>query len=274
MTRWFEQKQGTVLGIVLAGMSVGQLILGPASIFLIENYDWRFALNAFGVGILLLAPLSIIFMRSRPEDIGLQPFGSGRSNPGNGPSAVSAPTVPAPAKPAVSFLRSRTFWYLTLAQFACGFTDAGLISTHFIPYAEGKSFSVALIAAAFGTIAAFNILGTVGTGYLSDRLIVARSCDDILEPSDRVHSPADPFDNPTGLLLFAIIYGLAEAAAAPTSSLCAHHFKDMSIGLILGYVSISHNIGSTADHTYRGLFDLTDPTSLLLLSPRYAFARG
>jgi len=277
VTRWFEQKQGTVLGIVLAGMSVGQLILGPASIFLIENYDWRFALNAFGVGILLLAPLSIIFMRSRPEDIGLQPFGTGKSNPGSGPSAASAPAVPAPAK-AVSFLRSRTFWYLTLAQFACGFTDAGLISTHFIPYAEGRNFSVALIAAAFGTIAAFNILGTVGTGYLSDRLDRGKILATIYWSRAIVFILLlTLFDNPTGLVLFAIIYGLAErAAAAPTSSLCAHHFKDMSIGLILGYVSISHNIGSTAGSYIPGLlFDLTGSyVSSFIISIVMLFASG
>lgn len=153
-----------------------------------------------------------------------------------------------------------------------------MISTHFIPYAEGKSFSVALIAAAFGTIAAFNILGTVGTGFLSDRLDRGKILATIYWSRAIVFILLlTLFDNPTGLILFAIIYGLAErAAAAPTSSLCAHHFKDMSIGLILGYVSISHNIGSTAGSYIPGvLFDLTGSyVSSFVISIVMLFASG
>ncbi len=62
--------------------------------------------------------------------------------------------------------------------------------------------------------------------------------------------------------------GRGGASIAPTSSLCAHHFKDMSIGLIFGYVSISHHLGGTLGSFVPGvLYDLTGSyTSSFLIS--------
>ena len=74
-------------------------------------------------------------------------------------------------------------------------------------------------------------------------------------------------DNPAGLIIFAVIYGLTERATiAPTSSLCAHHFKDLSVGMVFGYVSIGHHLGGTLGSYIPGFFyDLTGSYVISLL---------
>ena len=97
VARWFEKKQGAVLGLVLSGMSVGQMVMGPLCIFLIDHYDWRFALSVLGLGILLVGPLCYFFLKSRPEDLGLLPYGAEGRNPG--PEPDPAPQRTAAASP-------------------------------------------------------------------------------------------------------------------------------------------------------------------------------
>lgn len=257
VARWFEKRQGAVLGLVLSGMSVGQMVMGPLCIFLIDHYDWRFALSVLGLGILLVGPLCYFFLKSRPEDMGLRPYGAEGENPGMEAGPALQRTA---AASHFSVFRSRIFLCLAIPYFVCGFTDVGFVSTHFIPYAEGRGYSAALIAAAYGLIAAFNIAGTIGAGALSDRFNRARLLAAVYWLRAAIFLLLlTLLDNPAGLLLFAVIYGLTERATiAPTSSLCAHHFKEISVGMVFGYVSIAHHLGGTLGSYIPGFFyDLT-----------------
>jgi sugar phosphate permease len=256
VARWFEKKQGAVLGLVLSGMSVGQMVMGPLCIFLIDHYDWRFALSVLGLGILLVGPLCYFFLKSRPEDLGLLPYGAEGRNPG--PEPDPAPQRTAAASP-FSVFRNKIFWYLALPYFVCGFTDVGFTSTHFIPYAEGRGYSAVLIAAAYSLIAAANIAGTIGAGALSDRFNRSRLLTAVYWLRAAIFLLLFTLlDHPAGLLLFAVVYGLTERATiTPTSSLCAHHFKDLSVGMVFGYVSIAHHLGGTLGSYIPGfLYDL------------------
>ena len=56
------------------------------------------------------------------------------------PRAPAGPARPRPARdrrwPSAEILRHANFWWLALSFFVCGVTTAGLIDTHFIPYAQ------------------------------------------------------------------------------------------------------------------------------------------
>ena len=73
--------------------------------------------------------------------------------------------------------------------------------------------------------------------------------------------------NPWLLIPFAVIYGATEMASiAPTSSLTAQLFDRYSIGTILGFVSISHQIGGALGSWVPGLlFDLTGSYSFVVI---------
>ena len=66
-------------------------------------------------------------------------------------------------------LRTRDFWLLAGSFFVCGFTSNGLIGTHLIPHALEHGFTCNVAAGALALIGAFNVVGTICSGYLTDR---------------------------------------------------------------------------------------------------------
>ena len=62
------------------------------------------------------------------------------------------------------------FWLLMGTFFVCGYTSVGMIGTHFIPHALEHNFTAMQASAALGVMGAMNIVGTVGSGWLCDRV--------------------------------------------------------------------------------------------------------
>ncbi len=270
ITHWFTANRGLAIGLAMSGMAFGQFAIVPLSLYLIANYGWRLTIGSIGLVLLVVfMPLMYLFVRSRPEDIGLKPAGEMAA-----PEVKAAP-VPAPARverrneSIWSIFRQRAFLQLTIPYFFCGFTDAGLIDTHFIPFAEGKGFSLGFVAFAFSVIGVANILGTIGTGYLADRWHRGRLLTSIYAIRGATFLLIMAADSPPLLILFALTFGITEMAAiAPTSSLCAHLFSRYPIGAIIGFVSLTHQLGGALGSLVPSLFyDLTGSyTAVFLIS--------
>ena len=260
VAHWFVEKRGLVLGFITSGMAVGHLIIVPITLYLIANYDWRLAMLVLGLGVtFLLAPLCYIFVRSKPAEMGLHPYGN---NKGTKEQEQQKPVQSAAENKSLrpgSVFKERAFWLLTIPYFFCGFTDVGLIGSHFIPFAEGRGFSLSVIALVFSVIAAFNILGTIGTGYMSDRINRSTLLAMIYAIRGLTFILLLTARTPVTLVIFAVVYGATEMASiAPTSSLCVHLFKVESIGTIFSFVTVSHHLGAAAGSFFAGLsYDLT-----------------
>ena len=139
VTHWFAKKRGFVLGIIASGQAVGTLILVPATIFLVEAHGWRYAVLLLGQIVTFgLTPLLALFIRSKPADINLAPYGDGET-----PAGAGVQKEKVPISLGVIF-RNRVFWLLSISYFICGFTDIGFTGTHFIPFAEGRLYTVRL----------------------------------------------------------------------------------------------------------------------------------
>jgi MFS family permease len=267
VTRWFAAKRGFALGLAVSGMAVGQLIVVPATLFLINQYSWRIAMMVVSLIILVVfVPLLFIFVRSKPEEAGLQPYGA-TTNAADNACQFSRQVNPVKTASIFAVVKQRTFWQLTIPYFMCGFTDVGLIQTHLIPLAQGKQFSVSIVALTFSTIAIFNILGTITTGYMSDHFHRSRQLSFIYAVRALTLLFLFSISSPWLLIPFAVIYGATEMASiAPTSSLTAHLFEQYSIGTMLGFVSVSHQIGGAFGSWVPGLlFDLTGSYSFILI---------
>lgn len=263
---WFVEKRGLVLGFITSGMAVGHLVIVPVTLYLIANYDWRLAMIILGlVMTFLLAPVCFLFIRSRPEEMGLHPYGQ-RKDADNQKSANND-TENLVSLQDVSVFKTREFWQLTIPYFFCGFTDVGLIGSHFIPFAEGRGFSLTIIAIVFSVIAACNILGTIGTGYLSDRFNRSKLLTWIYTIRGFTFIILLTAASPLTLLIFAVVYGATEMASiAPTSSLCVHLFKVESIGTIFSFIAVSHHLGAAAGSFFAGLsFDFTGSYQLIFI---------
>ena len=156
---------------------------------------------------------------------------------------------------------------MAIPYFVCGFTDVGLVDTHYIPFAEGKGFSVGVIAFTFSLIAIANIFGTIGTGYLADRWNRSRLLAMIYGIRGLTFVLLLVANKPWLLAVFAVFYGITEMASiAPTSSLCVHLFNKYSIGVIFGFVSVSHQLGGAIGSFVPGvIYDLTNSYVMVFL---------
>jgi len=259
VTKWFDKKRGLAMGIVMAGLATGQLVLVPVNIFLIESLGWRTAMLILGIIITAVAgSLDLIFLRSRPEEKGLKPFGY--EEPENGGPGGNTASLGA-EKPLTlsSIFKVKAFWFLLVPYFVCGFTDVGLIGVHLIPLADWKGFPITGVAIAISMIAVCNIGGTITTGHLSDHFSRKRQLSVIYLIRAAAYVFLIAIQQPWLLYPFAIIFGAVEMASiAPTNSLAAQLFNGKSTGLVLGVAALVHYIGGSLGSFIPGLvYDLT-----------------
>lgn len=249
VARWFHARRGLALGIMITGLSVGQAMMVPLSILGIANLGWRPTILLLGgLLALVLAPLTFWLIRSRPEDRGMLPYGA------TGATAAGDPRRTASWGGLGATLRSRQFWFLAIPYFVCGITTAGLIDTHLIPYAADHHLPEAAAASAVSLMAMLNMVGTLGSGWLSDRV----SRKNLLALIYGVRALTILFlvtvRDPVSLMIFSAAFGLADfSTIAPTTALTADYFGGRSLGLVYGLVSLSHQLGAATGAYVPGL---------------------
>jgi predicted MFS family arabinose efflux permease len=235
---WFESRRGLITGILGGASSAGQLVFLPLLVWLVGALSWRAAivlLAALTAGLVL--PAVAVLLRSRPRDIGLEPYGT----TGATRAAAAADTRVTPMSAA---LRTGDFWLLSITFAICGFTTMGLIGTHFVPHAVEHGFSEAQAAGILSLIGGMNVVGTIASGWLCDRFpprkLLAgyyffRALSLLVLPL---------IDTLPLMSLFAVVYGLDFIATVPpTVMLTAERFGRRSVGTIYGWISFAHMVG-------------------------------
>jgi MFS family permease len=286
--RWFVSHRGLVTGVFSAASSTGQLVFLPVIARLAEGPGWRYAALVVAGVALLLVPLVLWVMADSPQAVGLRPYGAPPAEPrlpyGRNATRVRAnrdsgtPSRPSiedldvgedtvdsvpsesPARLAVRVLaestRSRVFWILLATFWICGWSTNGLIGTHFIPAAHDHGMPETTSAGLLALIGIFDIVGTVASGWLTDRvdsryllfgyyflrglslLVVPQLLGPHVEPS---------------LFLFIVFYGLDWVATVPpTVALCRQHFGLERSGVVFGWVFASHMVGAGVAASYAG----------------------
>lgn len=244
--RWFVERRGLILGIMAAAVATGQLVFLPLAAALIESQGWRAALVPPIVALGFIAALVAVLMRERPVDLGLAPYG--------GTQIVPAPVVSgsplAAGKRAINLLgeasRSGTFWVLFATFFVCGLSTNGLVQTHFIPLCSDYGIGAVAAASTLAAMGLFDVVGTLGSGYLSDRydnrwLLFWYYG---LRGLSLLWLPFSGF-SVYGLSLFAIFYGLDWIATVPpTARLTTAHFGVEKAPIVFGWIFAGHQIGS------------------------------
>ena len=237
--RWFRTHRGLIIGAFGAATSTGQLLFIPAMAALTDSSGWRSAIVLLmGACLAVLIPVAI-FMRDRPEDMGARAFGEQLVVSDEDRAADQRRT---PMRVAV---RSADFWLLAGSFFICGYTSNGLIGTHLIPNAIEHGFSTVTAASAVGVMGAMNIVGTLGSGWLSDRFDNRKLLAGYYGLRALSLSLLPLVFDVQGLYIFAIVYGLDWIATVPpTANLVAAIFGRASLGTIYGWVYFSHMLGA------------------------------
>jgi MFS family permease len=243
--RWFEQRRGLVLGILTASSATGQLVFLPLAASLIQHHGWRVAVLPVVAGCLLIALLALCLLRERPHDLGLVPFGA---NPQLNALLVTAwrPSFGEPLKVLLDVSRSGSFWVLFGTFFVCGLSTSGLIQTHFISLCSDYGLAAIPAASVLAMIGAFDFLGTIGSGWLSDRFDNRKLLFWYygLRGLSLLWLPHSEFTL-YGLSLFAMFYGLDWVATVPpTVKLTAALFDRQRSAMIFGWIFAGHQLGS------------------------------
>jgi sugar phosphate permease len=242
-SRWFTAQRGMVIGVLTSAAAAGQLLFLPVLAGIASTYGWRaMALVVAGVALTLLMPVAIV-MRDRPEDVGLAPYGD-ESGVKTAPPAAGNP-VGAVFKALGVGVRSRNFWLLAGSYFICGASTSGLIGTHLIPACIDNGIADVTGASLLASMAIFNFIGTTGSGWLSDRvdnrLLLAVYY--AVRGLSLLYLPFS-FVSFYGLSLFVVFYGLDWIATVPpTIRLTANTFGKDNVGIMFGWMSVSHQLG-------------------------------
>jgi sugar phosphate permease len=252
-TRWFTARRGFVLGIMSASVATGQLIFLPTFASVTTAYGWRATVLLIACVVLLAVPLVALLMRDRPADVGLAPYGET-----GGPK----PTPPLAGNPvALAFkalrdaVRVRDFWLLAGTFFICGASTNGLIGTHLIPACLDNGIPEVTGAGLLAAMGVFNLIGTTGSGWLSDRFDsrILLSLYYGLRGLSLIYLPFAFFSYST-LSLFTVFYGLDWfATVAPTVRLITNSFGKEKTGLVYGWIFVTHQIGGASAAFFGGL---------------------
>ncbi len=245
--RWFDRHRGLVIGVLTASSATGQLVFLPFAAWLIERFGWRYAVLPVFASSALVTVLAWLFMRSRPNELGLRPFGAD-------PAAALAPPAgpPAPLSLGAPFaiLRAvsgnRTFWLLFGTFFICGLSTNGLIQTHFISLCGDAGLAAVPAASVLAMMGAFDLVGTISSGWLSDRYDNRKLLFWYygLRGLSLFWLPYSEFTL-YGLSLFAMFYGLDWIATVPpTVKLVGAAFGKEKAGMVFGWVFAGHQLGA------------------------------
>jgi MFS family permease len=172
VSRWFERRRGLAMGIAVAGLGLGGMIMLPLSAHLISVLGWRWTYGILGMAIcLVLVPLITLVVRNSPRDLGMSPDGERPAELVKTDQARPDDGLQIQAWNLRGALRTSTFWIL-VASFTMVFTGTSSIIAHAVPFFVGRGFSNQLASTIVGGTAGVSILGRIGTGYLSDRVPV------------------------------------------------------------------------------------------------------
>ncbi|NUP01232.1 MAG: MFS transporter, partial [Nonomuraea sp.] len=148
----------------------------------------------------------------------------------------------------------------------CGMSTNGLVGTHFIPAAHDHGMAEPVAAGLLAVIGIFDIVGTVASGWLSDKVspkvllgvyYALRGVSLMLLPG-LFSATTEP-----SMLIFIVFYGLDWVATVPpTVALCRQVYGPDG-AVVFGWVFASHQVGAaiaavgaglTRDHL--GAYDL------------------
>jgi len=236
------EKRTFALGLGTAAGSAGQFLLIPVARNFIESYGWQSALIIMAAGALLMILLATPFV---------------------GDAASKNKLLDEPEQTLKQALTEATghihYWLLVAGFFVCGFQLA-FITVHMPAYLSDQGFDSSVAATSLALIGLFNIIGSLGSGYLSGFysmkwLLVYNYAGRAMVLVLFLILPMSTFT----IYAFSITTGLFWLATVPpTSGLVAQMFGLRYMGTLYGIVFLNHQLGSFTGVWLGGyLFDST-----------------
>jgi MFS family permease len=214
-------------GAGTAAGSFGQFLFSPLAVGFIEWFGWQHALVAFGFLTLTMIPLSAA-VRTPPMDLSSQHEASQQSL----------------RHALVEAFGHRSYVLLVLGFFTCGF-QLLFITVHLPAYLIDRGLSVDAGAWALGVIGLFNIIGSIGSGWLGDRMPKRYLLSVIytLRSLAVIAFISLPVTTASALIFGAVMGVLWLSTVPPTSALVAIMFGTRWMATLFGFAFFSHQVG-------------------------------
>ncbi len=240
-----ESWRGFAFGAGTASGSFGQFVYSPLAHSLIDAFSWQTALMVFAASLLLVLPLSMALSMA---------LATPRSAPASGAAK------PQSSKQALlEAFGHRSYVLLVLGFFTCGFQLA-FVTVHLPSYLVDRGLGADIGAWTIAFIGLFNIVGSLGSGYLSGRMPKRYLLSFIyfsraLSIVAFIVFPATT----ASTLIFGAVTGLLWLSTIPpTSGLVALMFGTRWLTMLFGFAFFSHQVGGFLGVWLGGLaFEMT-----------------
>jgi len=279
VSNWFEKYRGRAMGIMMAGIGFGGLIMPPFANLLIERYNWRTSFLVLGLLILtIIIPVALLLVRSRPSDMGLTPDGivtdddESIESGGSAKSGAMGLTV----KRAV---RTPSFWFLFIAFMLLVFGESGL-TVNFVAFVSDEGLSSQSAALFWGLAAGISSVGRLGFGFLADKwnprnlIALTHGFHAVAVGILLVFFLGMGLRSATTLFPFSLIYGLSLGGSAVLLPvLVGRCFGLLSFSKILGFLMTGFALGVVGGPLLAGVVvDRTGSYRIALIIYTIAFA--
>jgi MFS family permease len=154
VSAWFDRQRGFALGIVLAGVGMGTIVLPMICKTLIGTFGWREAYLGLAGLIILLALLPVlIFIRE----------------PTRAPAGGLSPGVTLPGVSMTEAARDRRFWYMIVSFFLAVVAINGSL-VHVVPMLTDRGMSLSDAVGIISSSGFALIVGRLLAGWIIDRV--------------------------------------------------------------------------------------------------------
>jgi MFS family permease len=222
------QWRGLALGAGTAAGSFGQFLFAPLGVALLDNFGWQSALSVFACLMLLVVPLSLAL-----------------ATPASASSSAVLVEQQTFKHALAEAFGHRSYVLLVSGFFTCGFQLA-FISVHLPAYLVDRGLPVQTGGWVIATIGLFNIIGSLGVGWLQNRvpkryilsvIYLTRAISIVAF----ISFPITTFS----AIAFGLVTGLTWLSTVPpTSSLVALMFGTRWLATLYGFAFFSHQVGS------------------------------
>lgn len=235
------------MGVAFVGTSVGGMLMAPVSNWIILNHGWRTAFVVSGISILVLVtPVIFSVVRTRPSDIGLEPYRDSVSEPGTAEDGWGVTVKEALSLP--------VFWQIATVMLIIGLVTSGL-GNHCVAYLTDLKHSPTSAAFAWSMVMAAMVVGKLALGPIADRsgskVAMAGACI-LFSMAIGILIFAQAY---WVVLMFAGVYGFACGAPLVISPLLTgHYLGTKNFGAVYGTLTVLATMGGALGPVGAGVF--------------------
>jgi MFS family permease len=239
VANWFVRRRATAMGIAMAGMGVGGLLV-PGLAWCLAVFGWRAVAFSSGIAVVVIGLPAAQLMLHRPEDHGYLPDGATPVGPRQTARSTSAVAASRNNEfTAMEAMRTSAFWLLAVGH-AAALLVVGAVMVHLVSHTvEGVDLSLETAGMVIAVLTCMDIAGRLAGGFVGDQInkrVGVAGC--LLGHAVALvvlaYAPNLPM-----VLLFSVIHGLAWGVRGPLlMALRADYFGRSSYGTITGFSSL------------------------------------